>query len=488
MNFFEDLNNVTSDASVLENYLSNNFDRVYDYFELQKHSELLKIKENLRKYIGLNIRELRKLDKKSINNQSFIALLLSVCERLGLASQFKLLYDLLEDSNFNFGSRLKASSLYLVGVDEFVNHLERYEDFYVLLHTAYEEEEDGKDKLIITIINYYSRILIDFGRFNSDAVKQVRDKLLLSASNDENSFLNDNLIKKILGVDLDNFEQAFKHLHNLLDEYLNREIVLPPFTPDFLIEKDTRYIELLVQQEPNFPQIKKLSADLYKDVRSDSVYYSLQRGVGILMDEIQLFAYMYSFGNMHYEKLISAFNVLPLGELENDLNIFDWGCGQAMATMAYFDFLKNKYVQKEPKYSTLIEPSQAALQRAAAHVVRYFPKIQVNTINKSLDFLEKDDFVANIEIANLHLFSNIIDIEHFSLNKLLSLIDNTFTGLNYFICVSPFIDDLKTNRLNVFMHHFSNRPDFEILENIDNRKGEWKNGWTRVVRVFKCRI
>lgn len=55
----------------------------------------------------------------------------------------------------------------------------------------------------------------------------------------------------------------------------------------------------------------EISVKYYKTIDSDSVFISLKRGVAILSYEEQLFSYMSSYGNMHYEKLIEAFKKIP---------------------------------------------------------------------------------------------------------------------------------------------------------------------------------
>ena len=50
---------------------------------------------------------------------------------------------------------------------------------------------------------------------------------------------------------------------------------------------------------------------------------------------------------------------------------------------------------------------------------------------------------------------------------------------------------LEESRFFIFKHKynsFSNYPEFALLESIDNKKGQWKSNWSRVVRVFKCTI
>jgi hypothetical protein len=237
-----------------------------------------------------------------------------------------------------------------------------------------------------------------------------------------------------------------------------------------------------------FKAVRQISVSKYQLIKSDSIFNSLGRGVAILTDENQLYAYMNSYGNMHYEKLNEAFKTLPKAFFEKEANIIDWGCGQAMASMAYFDFLNQIGTEQEIKNLTLIEPSEIALKRASLHIRNISPATDIHTINKDLDALENKDFIKNKTHTHIHLFSNILDIDDFSLTALLQLVESNFPGDNYFICVSPYINDTRTSRLDAFVKFFSKKKDFAKINTIDNRPGQWKGTWTRVVRVFKASL
>jgi hypothetical protein len=169
----QELQSKTNNSTELENYLSANFEKVYDFFELQKHSDLLKSKEELRRYVSLNWQVLNQLSETNTTNLSFLSILLEVCERLGLRAQFKLLYEFLSTSNYNIGKRLNASALYLINVNEVNDYLTRYDEINRLLQSSYETEEDNRDKVLSTAINYYAQVLIDFGHFNLASVHQL---------------------------------------------------------------------------------------------------------------------------------------------------------------------------------------------------------------------------------------------------------------------------------------------------------------------------
>lgn len=485
---FKKLVTETNNINALKAYLSDNFTLVYDYFTLQKHSTLIELREEYKRYISLNWQVLTNLDKNNSTHLSFISLLLEVCERLGLRGQFKLLFDFLSESTFNIGSRLKASSLYLINVNSVDDYLERFDSIYDLLQSAYELEEDNQDKVLTTLINYYSQVLTDFGDFNIESVIALREKIQISFSNNTYSFLQNQIIESILNADLSDNIIAFNEIHALLDSFLGRGIVKTIYKKDFLLESNSEYSQLLDNSILNFNAIRQISVNQYMLINDDSIFPSLQRGVKVLTEESQLFAYMYSYGAMHYEKLQTSFEFLPNDFFNDEINIIDWGCGQAMATMTYFDFLLHKNINQSCNHITLIEPSELALKRGSLHIKKYFPNIEIDTINKDLDSLKIEDFTHNHNNTKLHLFSNILDIDLFSLTNLIERIESKFNGTNYFICVSPYVTDLKTKRIDNFVKHFSENVHFVEIKSINNKTGEWKKNWTRVVRVFKTNI
>lgn len=99
------------------------------------------------------------------------------------------------------------------------------------------------------------------------------------------------------------------------------------------------------------------------------------------------------------------------------------------------------------------------------------------------------DFESNNIAKKVHLFSNILDIDYFSMSKLINTILKNFSEENIFICASPYVSSYKTERLDNFMQSFSQASKFKIISEISQRKGEWDDtNWSRVIRVFKCDI
>ncbi|MCD7932718.1 MAG: hypothetical protein LUH15_15945 [Tannerellaceae bacterium] len=167
----------------------------------------------------------------------------------------------------------------------------------------------------------------------------------------------------------------------------------------------------------------------------------------------------------------------------------------------------------------LIEPSLIAIKRATLHIQKLAPAIPVRTICKSFDDLTKDYFKPEPGDWNVHLFSNVLDLDNYSQQLLFDLIENTQTGRNYFVCVSPYITSVHTERLNTFKRYFEKNHSyaFHSLLEVDSQKdirdpywlcnmnknnrikrhginpycGNYTNEggcgkkWTRVIRVFK---
>ncbi len=95
--------------------------------------------------------------------------------------------------------------------------------------------------------------------------------------------MHHDIIKSILSIDFIEFENAYYEIHDLLDNYLGRNIILPVFNSNFLIEQNSDYTgKLLELANPNFYEIKSLSVSAYNIIKNDSIYYSLQRGVKYL--------------------------------------------------------------------------------------------------------------------------------------------------------------------------------------------------------------
>jgi hypothetical protein len=182
---------------------------------------------------------------------------------------------------------------------------------------------------------------------------------------------------------------------------------------------------------------------------------------------------------MHYSKLKGAISSLP--NITQKHQVIDWGCGQAIGSLAYLEELSSNGTLGNCSAVTLVEASESAIKRGALHLSSKVNSIK--TINKGFDELSTSDFTS--EPVNVHIFSNILDVELFSLSHLISIVDNVFEGENYFIVSSPFINITRTARIDSFMHYFQDKYNYEEYMSIEQSKGEWIKNWSRVIRVGK---
>ena len=249
-------------------------------------------------------------------------------------------------------------------------------------------------------------------------------------------------------------------------------------------EHNTNYAyKLKYMDTASFDEVRKLSANFCQELPQslvDELYETLNRGVDLLDSEPQMAAYMYSFGGMHQAKLEFAFGKLPKDFLlQDEVDIVDWGCGQAIATMCYADFLRQNGYRQKVRTITLVEPSELCLNRAALHASVFFPDAEIKVVNKSFDELSDTD-VNSADIPVLHVFSNVLDLQ-FDLSKFAALFAGSINGYAQFVCVGPYFGLLdKDSRMKEFAELLKGETSFSK----SFEKGEFKNDWTAQVRCF----
>ena len=212
-----------------------------------------------------------------------------------------------------------------------------------------------------------------------------------------------------------------------------------------------------ISVNPTFKSICDYNIDQFPENGYAKYYNQLGNGTAILQTEEQLNTYLASYGDMHQHKLNLAFESLFSKEYfkNKSAEIIDWGCGQALASGVLIDFVKNNNINLDLSKFTLLEPSEIALQRGLLHIDAIYqsrPKPDVFSINKKADDnLTLSNLHTNAEIK-IHLLSNILDLNSLDLDKVFKNITSNFSGLNYFVCVSP----LNQSKLLKFYEMFEN--------------------------------
>ncbi len=253
------------------------------------------------------------------------------------------------------------------------------------------------------------------------------------------------------------------------------------------IEQSTIYAyKLKYLENPNFDKIRSFAQSFINELPlelRDELFEKLNRGVDLLQSEPVMLIYLFSFGNMHQAKLNYAFEHLPDSFFEQrEINIIDYGCGQAIGTMCYIDYLKTKNPNQKIKSVTLIEPSDICLKRAGLHTSAFLPDAEIRLINKTFDQLYDDDIACDENIPTLHILSNVLDLD-FDLERLASLIEKNIKGYNQFVCVGPYFNySDKDQRMEEFTDLIEGDVSFTNILNQGELNPE--KSWTCQAFVF----
>ena len=243
----------------------------------------------------------------------------------------------------------------------------------------------------------------------------------------------------------------------------------------------------------SFSAIRNIANELILSlprIEQDRLYTDLVRGTAILDDEPHLNKYLQCYGAMHKAKLDEAFSRLPhINELfAEDIELYDWGCGQGIATICLLDYLRSCKISHRIKRINLIEPSGAALNRAKDILSCYNESrgVELRIVQKKFDELIVSD-VDSLNCRKLHLFSNILDVASFDLAKFTRLFQQSQKGGNYIVCVGPL--NAGYRRADLFVEALNVQRKFV---NYDMPKGCWRPegyrgdecNWTISLRIF----
>ena len=256
-------------------------------------------------------------------------------------------------------------------------------------------------------------------------------------------------------------------------------------------ESKTIYSYLIEHMEsPSFKKVRDLACDFVRKLPQelcDELHNSLNRGVDILDSEALLQMYFYAFGEMHAAKLNYAFEHLQQYIKEaKEVELIDYGCGQGMASICYHDFIKNVNPSQEISRVTLIEPSEMALSRASLLCSHFYPNAEIVTVNKDFENLSEKDIELSSSIPTIHLFSNILDVESYEIEKFAQLVKTISSGDNEYVIVSPIQNANRMKRLKDFVTILENNLYFE--QYLDKRELRDDKDWTCAVLICSTKI
>ena len=256
-------------------------------------------------------------------------------------------------------------------------------------------------------------------------------------------------------------------------------------------ESKTIYSYLIEHMEsPSFKKVRDLACDFVRKLPQElcnELHNSLNRGVEVLDSEALLQMYFYSFGDMHAAKLNYAFEHLQQYIKEaKRVELIDYGCGQGMASICYHDFIINVNPSQEISRVTLIEPSEMALSRASLLCSHFYPNAEIVTVNKDFENLSEKDIELSSSIPTIHLFSNILDVESYEIEKFAQLVKTISSGDNEYVIVSPIQNANRMKRLKDFVTILENNLYFE--QYLDKRELRDDKDWTCAVLICSTKI
>lgn len=186
----------------------------------------------------------------------------------------------------------------------------------------------------------------------------------------------------------------------------------------------------------------------------------LNHGTAVLETEEQCCAYMSAYGPMHHHKLMRALDEkeFPYSDLTDGVEIYDWGCGQGIGTIAVIEKLRQHNMLGKLRKVVLEEPSDVARDRAILHVKKALEDYHADVVAVSKylpsDYGDNSNSITSINVEQpiaIHIFSNILDIEAVSLKGVSKMI--TSSGKKHIVlCIGP--ANRNESRLYAFRNYF----------------------------------
>ena len=464
-------------------YLESCFTELEEYLLNISDDEIQNIKFDIEDmlYDLLDNKLIQNHNSKTIN--AFLILLAEKFLQTSLIGAITIIDDYLPSGATKL--RLEAAQLYLKVNDISKDYFDRCDQILNLLAESSKIDEYNNNA-IKSFLYFYHNTLIQFERVNNQDlattfISSLKQKKL------SYQFLQDTQISALFEKNEKIcIKQFITKIDNITSTIIYKKSICKMENSKVAKEIGTYAQTLKELTDPSFDKIRDVAGRYIQSIGDpDELYFRLQRGEAIIDDEQLLYKYLVSFGFKHKIKLFSAYDEI-FGKIQSEkFDIVDWGCGQGTATTALLDYAKQKNTLLNIENITLIEPSSLALSRALLHIdILKQKKYKINPVNSDLDCLNAEDLQIKSTNRTLHLFSNILDIENFSLDtdffKKVSQSSNT---TSFFVCVSPNRNDKLNNRLDLFFNYFNENFDTELISSRDTNI----NGITRYEKIFEVK-
>jgi len=461
-------------------YLESNFIEIEEYLLNISSNEIDKIKFDIEDmlYDMIDYKLIQDKNNKTIN--AFLILLAEKFLQTSLIGSITIINNYIPTSATKL--RLEAAKLYLKVNDISKDYKNKASKILELLDSSAIIDEYNTNA-IKSFLFFVQSALQQFNRVKNKSLAEEFIKTLLQEKESFNFLQDETLVELFKKIPISNIHDSLELISNQLENSIVSKGICDPENKQVKKEAGS-YAETLKQlTNPNFETIRKISYQYIQSIGDPiELYNRLQRGEVIIDDQKLLYKYLVSYGSKHKQKLESAYDLI-IDKLENrKFDIVDWGCGQATASMVLLSYAKKKNITLDIENITLIEPSKLALSRGLLHIdILKQKEYNIKAINSDLDCLDENEIIKS-KNKTLHIFSNILDIESFSLNndffkKASSHLEND----SIFVCVSPNRNDKLNNRLDLFYQYFDANFDTELISSRDTDIGNS----TRYEKIFE---
>ncbi len=230
------------------------------------------------------------------------------------------------------------------------------------------------------------------------------------------------------------------------------------------------------------------SIDAYRYIPSNNMHSNnCNRGKKIIDQDQELDNYIAFYLPMHVAKLFELFdNIEVLKDLNDTVNIYDWGCGQGIATMSLLEYAKINHLSLNIEKIVLIEPSTLAIQKGKRYVERTDvfkdQNCQLSLINKDLNSLSGNDLFEE-ENYEIHLFSNILDVDGIDIEHVRKLVNHHSSKKTIIIASPNFFGARK--KIDQFVDYFDSSKNI-IYEHQNDLKVFCKDFRSKKNRNRRC--
>lgn len=445
-------------------YLESIYAELEEYLQNLSAKEIDSIKFEMEDLLHdlLDARLITKQNPKMIN--AFLLLLAQKFEQANLIGAITIIFDYLPECGIK--KRLEASKLYLKVNDISKDYHERFHTILTLINASADEYE-YRFRVVNSLLNFYLTAMSHFARVQNASLAQSFSKLFDEHKN-RYELLNDPfVIETITKVTINNFQDIVGQIKEQLSTNAILSLTCRITKDESLSREKSNYsTQLYSLSNPTFTELREIAYNYVQNIGDpQEIYNLLSRGEAVINDERLLFKYIASFGAKHKAKLYDAFEKI-IHKLQNErFNIIDWGCGQAFATMILLEFARERGITLDISHVTLIEPSKLALSRGLLHIDVFKQKeYAIKAINNDLDCLRAEDIAFENDYKTVHLFSNILDVESFRLDReFLQKISTSIVSDSLFVCVSPNINDKRNSRIDLFYKHFDENMNTSLI-------------------------